>query len=276
MSVRAGLAALRPQVAPIAAITLFGVSMSMSYPLFGLMLERTGASGAMIGLNTAAAAITMVAGAPLMPMMLRRIGIGPLLIGSALALAATMLAIPLYHGFWYWTGLRLAFGFAGTVLFFASELKAIRAYPGFAPKIDRDALTLFFRYNYIPSPYSIFQGIRKLPPASSAVFSAREGPNSPGHPVAYWNFPAVASQGELAPFTGSEPELEAELEALLTDAVALAMGADVRPATFLSAVCGSSTLVPLLPAMEDRGDTRGIASLCIGGGEGAAVAIEME
>ena len=129
MSVRAGLAALRPQVAPIAAITLFGVSMSMSYPLFGLMLERTGASGAMIGLNTAAAAITMVAGAPLMPMMLRRIGIGPLLIGSALALAATMLAIPLYHGFWYWTGLRLAFGFAGTVLFFASEYWIVAAAP---------------------------------------------------------------------------------------------------------------------------------------------------
>ena len=129
MSVRAGLTALSAQIAPIAAITLFGISMAMSYPLFGLMLERTGTSGAMIGLNTAAAAITMVAGAPIMPMMLRRIGIGPLLIGSALALAATMLAIPLYQGFWYWTGLRLAFGFAGTVLFFASEYWIVAAAP---------------------------------------------------------------------------------------------------------------------------------------------------
>jgi len=129
MSVRAGLAALRPQVAPIAAITLFGISLAMSYPLFGLMLERSGASGAMIGLNTMTAAITMVAGAPLMPMMLRRIGIGPLLIGSALALAATMLAIPLHQGFWYWTALRLVFGFAGTILFFASEYWIVATAP---------------------------------------------------------------------------------------------------------------------------------------------------
>ena len=129
MSVRAGLTALRPQVAPIAAITLFGISLAMSYPLFGLMLERSGASGAMIGLNTMTAAITMVAGAPVMPMMLRRIGIGPLLIGSALALAATMLAIPLYQGFWYWTALRLVFGFAGTILFFASEYWIVATAP---------------------------------------------------------------------------------------------------------------------------------------------------
>ncbi|MCH8885009.1 MAG: asparagine synthase (glutamine-hydrolyzing) [SAR324 cluster bacterium] len=144
----------------------------------------------------------------------------------------------------------LYYGWQNNVLFFASELKAIRAYPGFAPKIDRDALTLFFRYNYIPSPYSIFQGIRKLPPASSAVFSAREGPNSPGHPVAYWNFPAVASQGELAPFTGSEAELAAELETLLTDAVGLRMVADVPLGAFLSGGIDSSTIVALMQAQS--------------------------
>jgi len=51
--------ALRAQIAPIAAITLFGISLSMSYPLFGLLLERMGASGAMIGLNSMAAAIAV-------------------------------------------------------------------------------------------------------------------------------------------------------------------------------------------------------------------------
>jgi MFS family permease len=64
-----------------------------------------------------------------MPMMLRRIGIGPLMAGAALGLAATMLAIPLYQGFWYWTALRLIFGFAGTVLFFASEYWIVAAAP---------------------------------------------------------------------------------------------------------------------------------------------------
>jgi len=39
---------------------------------------------------------------------------------------------------------------------------------------------------------------------------------------------------------------------------------------------GARIIVTLLHAMEARGDKRGIASLCIGGGEGAAVAIERE
>jgi acetyl-CoA C-acetyltransferase len=39
---------------------------------------------------------------------------------------------------------------------------------------------------------------------------------------------------------------------------------------------GARILVTLLHAMEARGDKRGIASLCIGGGEGTAVAIERE
>jgi MFS family permease len=129
----ASYSALRAQIAPIAAITLFGISLSMSYPIFGLMLERMGASGAMIGLNSMAAAISMVAGAPVMPMILRRFGIGPLMTGAALLLAAMMLAIPLYQGFWYWTAIRLVYGFAGTVLFFASEYWIVAA----APAISR-------------------------------------------------------------------------------------------------------------------------------------------
>ncbi|HUS53623.1 MAG TPA: MFS transporter [Thermohalobaculum sp.] len=132
--------ALSAQIAPIAAITLFGISMSMSYPLFGLMLERMGASGALIGVNTMAAAIAIVVGAPAMPALLRRIGIGRLMTGAALALAVMMLAIPLYQGFWYWTGLRLIYGFAGTVLFFASEYWIVAA----APEISRGRIIAIY------------------------------------------------------------------------------------------------------------------------------------
>lgn len=129
MTARAAFAALTAQSAPIAAITLFGVTMAMSYPLFGLVLERAGASGTMIGVNTTAAAIAMVAGAPLLPPVLRRFGLGPLMIWAALALAATMIAIPLGEGFLYWTFLRFVFGVAGTVLFFASEYWIVAAAP---------------------------------------------------------------------------------------------------------------------------------------------------
>jgi MFS family permease len=132
--------AFSAQVAPISAITLFGISLSMSYPLFALMLERMGASGALIGVNTMAAAITMVVGAPVMPALLRRTGIGRLMTGAALVLAVAMLAIPLYQGFWYWTGLRLIYGFAGTVLFFASEYWIVAA----APEIGRGRIIAIY------------------------------------------------------------------------------------------------------------------------------------
>ena len=132
MPARAGTAALTAQIAPIAAITLFGVSMAMSYPLFGLVIDRAGGSGTLIGLNSAAAAVATVAGAPVLPPMLRRFGLGPLMIAAALMLAATMLMIPLIESFWYWTALRFLFGVAGTVLFFASEYWIVAAAPEFS------------------------------------------------------------------------------------------------------------------------------------------------
>ncbi|MBK0401133.1 MFS transporter [Limibaculum sp. M0105] len=123
------VAAFKGQIAPIAAISLFGLSMTMSYPLFALLLERAGASGAVIGLNTMAAAVSMVLIAPLMPRILRHVGIGPLMIGSALFMAAIFAAVPIHHGIAWWMMLRFAYGFAGTALFFASEFWIVGAAP---------------------------------------------------------------------------------------------------------------------------------------------------
>ena len=123
------ISALRGQIAPITAITLFGISLAMSYPLFALMLERAGDSGAAIGLNAMAAALGMVIAAPVMPAMLRRAGMGPLMIGAALGLALMFLMIPLTGDFWLLTGLRLVYGFAATILFFASEFWIVATAP---------------------------------------------------------------------------------------------------------------------------------------------------
>src|SRR5207253_2555536 len=56
----------------------------------------------------------------------------------------------------------LYFGTVGGRLAFGSELKALRALPGFDAAVDRDALALYLRYNYIPAPWSIYRGVRKL------------------------------------------------------------------------------------------------------------------
>jgi MFS family permease len=126
------LSDLRAQIAPIAAITLFGISLSMSYPLFALTLERAGASGAAIGLNAMAAALGMVICAPVMPGLLRRMGMGRLLVLAALALAAMFLAIPIVTDYWLLNLVRLVYGFAATVLFFASEYWIIAVAPDHA------------------------------------------------------------------------------------------------------------------------------------------------
>ncbi len=57
---------------------------------------------------------------------------------------------------------------------FASELKALRAFPGFQAAIDRDSLAAYMRYAYVPAPHSIYKGIHKLPPGHILTLSSNE------------------------------------------------------------------------------------------------------
>jgi MFS family permease len=107
--------------APIAAICVVSVSLSLSVPLYALLLERMGASGTVIGLNSAAAAIAMVASAPVLPMVMARTGLVPLMLCAIAVMALAMAAIPLWPSVGWWSVLRFAWGAAATVMFFASE-----------------------------------------------------------------------------------------------------------------------------------------------------------
>ncbi|MDP2325989.1 MAG: asparagine synthetase B, partial [Gammaproteobacteria bacterium] len=49
---------------------------------------------------------------------------------------------------------------------FSSELKGLRRARGFQWTIDRRALSQFFRYGYIPAPFSIFTNVYKVLPGS--------------------------------------------------------------------------------------------------------------
>src|SRR6267143_3920163 len=53
---------------------------------------------------------------------------------------------------------------AGTELFFGSEIKAILEHPAVERQIDVDGLNCFLRLNYVPAPYTLVEGIEKLPP----------------------------------------------------------------------------------------------------------------
>src|SRR3954465_15636006 len=65
-------------------------------------------------------------------------------------------------------------GSSGPFLF-ASELKAIACHPQFRPEVDRQALTLFLRYGYIPAPFSIYRRISKLQPGTLLTLADAAG-----------------------------------------------------------------------------------------------------
>ena len=107
--------------APIAAISTISISLSLSVPLYALLLERMGASGTVIGLNSTAASLAMVLSAPLLPLVISRTGLVPLMLGAVAVMALAMMAIPLWPSVWWWWCLRFCWGAAATILFFGSE-----------------------------------------------------------------------------------------------------------------------------------------------------------
>ena len=92
----------------------------------------------------------------------------------------------------------LYYGNNGRLLLFGSELKALRAHPKFTPKINRDALCLYLRHNYIPQPYSIYEGIKKLPPGHFVKLEKNAVPEQ------YWSLSDNIKSAKLNPFEGSE------------------------------------------------------------------------
>jgi asparagine synthase (glutamine-hydrolysing) len=145
----------------------------------------------------------------------------------------------------------LYYGWQGDTFLFGSELKALRAHPTFRGEIDRDALSLFLRHNYIPTPHTIYQGLHKLPPGTLLTLP------SAAHsvvltPVAYWSLRDAIERGQAQPFQGTDQDAIAALDDLLRDAVRRQQLADVPLGAFLSGGVDSSTIVALMQAQASR------------------------
>src|SRR2546425_6438829 len=80
----------------------------------------------------------------------------------------------------------LYYTYTGRVFLFGSELKALQAHPEFAAEVDQQALALFLRHSYVPAPFSIYQGVLKLPPGTT--LSVRlDGAATLPTPEPYWS-----------------------------------------------------------------------------------------
>lgn len=146
----------------------------------------------------------------------------------------------------------LYYGWMGDTFLFGSELKAMKAHPSWCGEIDRGALSLYMRHTYIPAPYSIYSGIRKLLPAHVLSIPLTNGRRETPQSRSYWSAKAVAEEGVQQPFSGNEDEVVESFDGLLRDAVALRMAADVPLGAFLSGGIDSSTVVALMQAQSTR------------------------
>jgi asparagine synthase (glutamine-hydrolysing) len=128
----------------------------------------------------------------------------------------------------YW---RLANG----RLSYGSELKAILQDPDVERVVDRDALALYLQHLYVPSPWTILQGVAKLPPASTLVWDGDQPTIE-----RYWS-------------PDYEPKTRRDLRedvdeglAIIREAVRIRLRSDVPVGVFLSGGMDSSVVTALM------------------------------
>jgi asparagine synthase (glutamine-hydrolysing) len=122
-------------------------------------------------------------------------------------------------------------------LVFGSEVKALLAHPRVPAELDRASVAEYLAWRYVPGPHTLFAGIRKLPPASWAMWEH-------GHltEASYWSPPDAGDR----PTRAVPADPVAEFTALLDECVRLRMVSDVPFGAFLSGGLDSSAVVALM------------------------------
>lgn len=132
---------------------------------------------------------------------------------------------------------------------FASDLGSIQVLEDFEQEMDTRVLGLYFRYGYIPEPYSIYQNIYKLQKGSYLTVKA---PFDTWKEKRFFSIEEVAVKGQAHPFRGSEEEATEELERILKRSVKRQMIADVPLGAFLSGGTDSTAVVSLMQSLSDK------------------------
>ena len=148
---------------------------------------------------------------------------------------------PLYYG---WQGNENS-----RMFLFASDLSALKCHPLFYSEIDRGSLCLFLRYGYIPAPYSIYRGIKKLEPGTLLTISSSI-PSE--HIEQYWSIDSFVESGSNKLFVPSATDAIEELDLLLNLAISRQAVADVPLGVFLSGGIDSSVVAAILQAQSNK------------------------
>jgi asparagine synthase (glutamine-hydrolysing) len=120
----------------------------------------------------------------------------------------------------------------GEDVFFASELKGILVHPEIERHLSPEGLDCYLSLNYVPSPWTLVEGIEKLPPGH--WLECRDGQV---RVEAYWKIP------ESSPAAKSLEQAKEELDFLLDRSVREHLMSDVPLGVWLSGGVDSSTIL---------------------------------
>jgi asparagine synthase (glutamine-hydrolysing) len=124
-------------------------------------------------------------------------------------------------------------------IIFGSELTCLEQFPDLQKDIDREALGEYFKYSYIPAPWSIYKAVKKLKPAHYLVWSPENGIVQES---CYWDIQAIAEKSQKNILNLSDQDAIERLDGLLKDSISMRMIADVPLGTFLSGGIDSSVV----------------------------------
>jgi asparagine synthase (glutamine-hydrolysing) len=145
----------------------------------------------------------------------------------------------------------LCYAWNGEQFVFGSEIKAILCDPSVPREIDPEGLDLYLTLNYVPAPWTLFRGIRKLSPGTHLVLEKSEVTIR-----RYWDIPSATGSPARAeganPWGRGEEALRRGLFKALDEAVKRRLISDVPLGAFLSGGLDSTIVVGLMSRHMDR------------------------
>lgn len=143
----------------------------------------------------------------------------------------------------------LYYGWVENKFVFSSQLDSLTTLPGFEKEIDKESLSYYQQYGYIPYPRSIYTNIRKLPPASSLSIVCNNLNFAEEEINRYWSLPEntikVDNHKTLNDYL-------LEFDMLLKHSVESMMMSDVPLGAFLSGGTDSSLIVATMQALSSE------------------------
>lgn len=132
---------------------------------------------------------------------------------------------------------------------FGSELKALKILPGLTLEVNRDVLSMYLRYKYIPAPYCIYKHVNKIEPGKYISIDLKNIKNCLQQET-YWSFKETVNTSQNQLIDISSTDFIKDLEDKLTLSVSRQMLSDVPIGSFLSGGIDSSLITTLMQSQS--------------------------